>query len=529
MDRYNALCGFMGHDGLQMNMVLGSLPVWNLLPRARCAFGQETHIVTRRVSKGHSWSQPVPLLTRRVTMESPTGTGEATSGLGLAISGPNIPNLSLARLYVQKIASSHGRAQVHVYSWICDNLKRGVIAKACHILRHTMSLLKRFFLSLLRIFCGVPVVSLLGLGLLLLVFSVTWKGRCVGSSAVLLGAMLYASVGYWNREWFKTRRKRVFAVLGSTCLVLALIPVILAPHGGNEDARIRNCFLGGAGKFHRYSPWNVIPEVDQISVGLHLAPLGDPYVDFVKALRMRSLVNSTYERMEQDPDFGELGSAMGPVYRDLLLREFRNGHYYLFLPDTAPDERVPCLIFLHGIGGNIKPYIWVLSKISTRMKCAVIAPTFGMGFWQKEGSAEFVVDVTHEAIQALPVDPDRVFLLGYSQGAVGVTRTAVREPGLYCGLIYLSPITEGDLFDSPQFQSQKEDLRLLFLHGTDDLRIPSSFVESTAKILQRTGYDACLKLYHGEDHYLILSQQESVLDDLARFVAGEATDTISAD
>ena len=243
----------------------------------------------------------------------------------------------------------------------------------------------------------MPIVSLLGMGILLLIFGVTWRGRSVGLGAVLLGAMLFTSVGYWNREWFKTRRKWLFGVFSPACLALLLIPATLAPDGGNEDACVRNCFLGGVSKFQRFSPWNIIPEVDQLSVGLHLVPLGDPYVDFAKGRRMRSLVISTFQRMEETPDFRRLGSAMGPAYRNLLQMEFSNGHYYLFLPETVPGERVPCLVFLHGMGGNIKPYFWVLSRISTRMKCAVIAPTFGMGFWETEDSAEFVVDVTQEA------------------------------------------------------------------------------------------------------------------------------------
>jgi predicted esterase len=207
------------------------------------------------------------------------------------------------------------------------------------------------------------------------------------------------------------------------------------------------------------------------------------------------------------------------TYLDLLHIESRAGHYYLFLPETTPAERVPCLVFLHGMGGNIKPYFWVLSRISSRVRCAVIAPTFGMGFWEKEGSAEFVIDVVREAIEALPVDPKQVYLMGYSQGAVGVTRAVIREPRLFHGLIYLSPITEDDLFGTPKFESQKADLRILFLHGSDDLRIPRSFVEGTAKILQRTGYNVQLKVFEGEDHYLILSQPEAILDDLARFIA----------
>jgi pimeloyl-ACP methyl ester carboxylesterase len=392
-----------------------------------------------------------------------------------------------------------------------------------------VSLLRRLLLSLLRILSGVPIVSLLGLGLLFLVFSVTWKGRCVGLGAVLMAGLLYCAVGYWNRSWFKLRRSRLFTVLIPTSLILFLVPAVLAPNGGNPDAPVRNCFLGGRNHFHRYSPLNIIPEVDQVSVGLHLVPFGDPYVNSAKARRMRSLTLPAYERMEQDPDFRELGSAMGAACGDLLHLGACNGHYYLFLPETSPDERIPCLAFLHGMGGNIKPHFWTLSQLSTRTKCAVVAPTFGMGLWQKEGSAEFVVDVTHEVIQDLPIDPDRVFLMGYSQGAVGVTRAAVHEPGLYRGLIYLSPITEDDLFGSPEFEAQNEGLRLLFLHGSNDLRIPCNFVEGTAKTLQRTGHDVEVEIYDGEDHYLILSQPEALLDDLAEFMTESGADTISAD
>lgn len=384
-----------------------------------------------------------------------------------------------------------------------------------------ISFSKRLLLSVVRILCGVPIVSLLGLGALFVVFSVTWKGRCVGLSAALVASLLFLSAGYWNRQWFKKCRKRLFGVLFPLIVALALPAVILAPDGGNKNERVRNRYLGGTNRFHRYSPWNIIPEIDQVSMGLNLLPLGDPYVDFAKGRRIRSLVLPAYQRMDEDPEFRQLGSAMGSTAKDLLHLGSCDGHYYLFLPDTAPDERVPCLIFLHGMGGNIKPCFWMLSRIAMRMKCAVAAPTFGLGLWQNEGSAEFVVDVTREAIKTLPIDAERVFLMGYSQGAVGVTRAAVRQPGLYRGLIYLSPITEDDLLGTPEFASQKENLRLLFLHGSDDLRIPCSFVEGTAKILERTGYHVWIRIFDGEDHYLILSQQEALLDDLAQFMAEE--------
>lgn len=381
-----------------------------------------------------------------------------------------------------------------------------------------MPLRKRLLVSLLRIACGIPIVSLLGLGLLFVVFSVTWKGRSVGLSAVLLGGLLFLSAGYWNRQWFRPYRKKLLAACLPAGLILLIVPAALAPDGGDHDARACNCFLGGVNRFHRYSPWNIIPEVDQVSLGLHLVPFGDPYVDSAKARRMRSLTLPTYAHMDQDPDFRRLGSAMGLTVRGLFRLNDHNGHYYLFVPETGPGERVPCLVFLHGMGGNIKAYFWTLSRLTTRMKCIVVAPTFGLGLWQKEDSAEFIVDVTREAIATLPIDPERIYLMGYSQGAIGVTRAVVHAPNLYKGLVYLSPITEDDLFGTTEFVSQKSEQRLLFLHGSNDLRIPCAFVEGTAKSLQRSGFHVEWKIYDGEDHYLILSQSEAILDDLARFM-----------
>jgi predicted esterase len=298
-------------------------------------------------------------------------------------------------------------------------------------------------------------------------------------------------------------------------LLLLLVPVILAPDGrGAEDGQVRNCFLEGKGTFPRYSPWNIIPEVDQVTVGMSFLPLGDPYVDFAKAKRMRSLELPVYEAMEKDAGFRGLGSVMGMAYRELFRMDFRTGHYYLFLPEASEGERLPCLIFLHGMGGNWKSHFWVLSRISTRMKCAVIAPTFGMGNWSRPGGAEFVVQVAREAIETLPVDPDRLFVLGYSNGAMGVTRAAVEEPGLFAGLVYLSPVTEDEFFSRAEFRSHYADRRILFLHGGLDRRIPRDFVERSVTTLRGFGCDVRLKVYEDEDHYLLLSQQEAIVDDI---------------
>jgi predicted esterase len=377
-----------------------------------------------------------------------------------------------------------------------------------------MPLLKRIFLSLLRILAGVPIVSLLAGGLLLLVFGRTLTGRSVGLSAAIFGCILFCSVGYWNRDWFKRIRRRFYAVLVPTGLLLYLVPMLLAPSGGTSGGHVRNCFLQGQGTFSRYSPGNVIPEVDQLAVGVNLLRLRD--VNSTEAARLRSVVLPIYEEMDRDAEFHALGSVVGMGYRELVHTDFRPGHYYLYLPETISGEKLPCLVFLHGLGGNTKSCLWVLSR---QQRFAVIAPTFGIGNWDKPGGAEFVVDVVREALAAFPLAPGKVFLMGYSNGAMGVTRGAIKEPGLFKGLIYLSPITEDELFSAKEFSGQSRDCPILFLHGGRDTRIPRSFVEGTAGCLRRSGFDVRLKMYDDEDHYLLFSQPEAVLGEVLEFMA----------
>jgi predicted esterase len=366
---------------------------------------------------------------------------------------------------------------------------------------------------------GVPIVGLTFGGLLLLVLGATPRGRSVGLSAALLGSVLFCSIGYWRRNWFKQIRKPFLAILLPVGLLLYLVPMILAPDGGKPDARVRNSYLAGHGRFSRYSPGNVIPEIDQLKVGISLFRLRD--IDGAEAKRLLSLLFPIYEEMDKDADFHALGSAMGAAYSELLHLGGRTGHYYVFLPEASGDRRLPCLVFLHGLGGNMKACLWVLSKLSARTKCVVIAPSFGIGSWDQAGSGEFVVAVTREAIITLPIDPQRIFLMGYSNGAMGVTRAAIKEPNLFRGLIYLSAITADESVSTDQLPTQPRGRKILFLHGGRDQRIPRGIVEGAAAPLERRGCDVRLKVYDDEDHFLLFSRQAVVLGDVAEVIGAK--------
>jgi predicted esterase len=378
---------------------------------------------------------------------------------------------------------------------------------------------KRLLASLLRIIAGVPIVCLLAAGLVYLILSATLIGRCVGLSAAIFGVVLFCTVGYWRRAWFRAVRRRFYAISLPLALLLYAVAVIVAPNGGSSEAPVRNAYLRHQSQYHRFWPGNVVPERDQIKVGLTLAPLGTPEIDSAEARRIWSLVRPLYDEMDRDADFRQLGSTLGEACRDICRVEFRTGHYFVLLPKHPDSRRLPCLIFLHGMGGNVKPCLWVLAKLSEQTHCAVIAPTYGNGNWDRPDAAQFIVDIAHEALDTLPLDRQQVFLMGYSNGAMGVTRAAVKEPNLFNGLIYLSPVTEDELFSTPEFLLRKGDRKILFLQGSRDKRIPRSIVESSVALLKRLGCDVHLRLFDEEDHYLFFSQQDAVLDEIKAFMS----------
>lgn len=379
---------------------------------------------------------------------------------------------------------------------------------------------KKLAASLFRILAGVPLVSLFVVGMLFLCLGETLKGRSVGLSAVVLSGVVWLVIGFWNRSWFRALRVGFLALLVPSALLLYGVPMLSAPSGHPPNGQFRNCFLHGKGYVCRLAPWNVIPEVDQLKVASYLLPLRDPHADFARAARLRSLMITMCRDMEADADFRTLGSALGAAYGELFHLEFRTGHYYVCLPPTnaADGEKLPCLIFLHGMGGNSKPYLWVLSRLARQARCVVIAPTFGMGNWNKEGGAEFVADVAREALATLPVDPRKLFLMGYSNGGMGVTRAAVRDPGLFQGLIYLSPVTEDDVFATRAFAASARGRRILFLSGGCDERIPRRLVTATAASLKQMGCNVQAKIYEREDHFLLFAQPQAVLDAIMEFM-----------
>jgi pimeloyl-ACP methyl ester carboxylesterase len=99
-----------------------------------------------------------------------------------------------------------------------------------------------------------------------------------------------------------------------------------------------------------------------------------------------------------------------------------------------------------------------------------------------------------------------------SNGGTGVSRAAAATPGRYRGLVYVSPIIEEDIVLADDFVRGWQGRSVLIIQGEQDRRIPAQYVQERAQELMDAGVDVTYRELAGEDHFLLFSQPDAVLN-----------------
>jgi predicted esterase len=178
----------------------------------------------------------------------------------------------------------------------------------------------------------------------------------------------------------------------------------------------------------------------------------------------------------------------------------RSGHVTTVRFEPPGTEPLPTLVFLHGFGGLMTPYVETIGR-ALAGRWLVVAPALDpVGAWRtKRGQA-----VLRETLAQLPprADRSRVFLVGLSNGAVGALQAARAEDvrRQLAGLAVISGIAwAGDALSG---------LRVLVVAGKNDPRFPIAFVEEKTAELGKAGavVDA---LTLDASHALVLSHADT--------------------
>lgn len=163
----------------------------------------------------------------------------------------------------------------------------------------------------------------------------------------------------------------------------------------------------------------------------------------------------------------------------------------------------PTVVLLHGRYGS-EDVMWVFRRVIPRPWLQVapraVMPETRPGyswlhqppdFWPAMADFEPAVEALVNFLNALPrvynADPDRLFLMGFSQGAAVALSVAFTRPGLVRGiasLVGFAPrVGDGDLAIG------LDGLPVFMAVGTEDERIPLEQSLRSADILRQAGAD----------------------------------------
>ena len=204
---------------------------------------------------------------------------------------------------------------------------------------------------------------------------------------------------------------------------------------------------------------------------------------------------------------------------------------YLVHEPAKTSVPSPLIVLLHGSGSDENDMIGLWPQLPQNF--IVVSPRAPVGDgasgyrWYRKGNstgADIRLSITaigrlvDTAIKRFGADPQRVFLAGFSQGAVLVYHAVLRDPGRFRGAAVLSGSLYG--FDAHELSPRKDwqSASLFIAHGTADARIPFTTGKTAHAQLDRLGVPNEFHAYPGMQH----ETQDREIADLSAWLTTRA-------
>lgn len=188
---------------------------------------------------------------------------------------------------------------------------------------------------------------------------------------------------------------------------------------------------------------------------------------------------------------------------------------YLHRPALVKSDsgKAPVLILLHGVGANEQGLMSLASALDPRLEVyslrAPLTLSQGSYAWfhvqftvegpihnrsEAEESRKVLIRFLHSLRTRPEVDPNKIFLMGFSQGTIMSLSLALTEPSLVRGVIAVAGRTLQEVSAEAQPAHGKAP-EILLIHGKEDSKLPYFHAEQTAQVLGRLEYPTQFKTY----------------------------------
>lgn len=206
-------------------------------------------------------------------------------------------------------------------------------------------------------------------------------------------------------------------------------------------------------------------------------------------------------------------SGMFDRYRVLIAKQLggfnqhqAGGYKYNMLKPLgrAPSEGWPVVVSFHGFGGQAADMLPIAS-VFTGEGIVYIAPTFG-GYEPYPGSGpiEPMRQILEDAAKQIPIDQNRVVLLGFSQGGTFSYRFSIYHPE------WVSGVVTAGAPDLDAGTPRSTSLPYLFTWGEQD-GLQNMVLPASVYPLMNQGYNVRYKIIPNAGHEVTQFAIDSVL------------------
>lgn len=181
-------------------------------------------------------------------------------------------------------------------------------------------------------------------------------------------------------------------------------------------------------------------------------------------------------------------------------------NYLLFMPNNADaviDGKFPLLVSLSGIGErgsdlNLLKQEGLPEILDgwNSFPFIVIAPQCPPTTeWYYDRTDTLIRRMIEQALVSLPVDPQRIYLTGYSMGGIACWDMGARHPDLFAAIIPIASRREA----GPNLCNMR-DIPVWAFHGANDPVVPLPLGQGVVNIFRSCGGKAKFTVYPGVGH-----------------------------
>jgi hypothetical protein len=194
-------------------------------------------------------------------------------------------------------------------------------------------------------------------------------------------------------------------------------------------------------------------------------------------------------------------------------------HYSVYVPeDYDPAEVYPCLIELSG-GNGFSESMFLQSNKVVKYNYILVSPDADYGMWWEQDQIQMFDDLLKRIVRDYAVDPDRIYLHGFSNGGIGAYIYGFIHADRLAAVASLegySKIVDGRRGIETEMSLNMRNTPLLIMHGERDNVISIEPNRFLVEFLNRNSIPHKFIQIHNEGHNITFAKYHTRIMDFFR-------------